>query len=188
MVARHLEASLDWNQRYSRYNKCFGDEPTPFVREVLSSRRLADQSLLFPGDGYGRHGLWAAQRGASVIALDGSRIAVEMALSEAHQRGLRYVSTPCDLSLLPFPVWGGHRFDMVVSAWFRIEGDGADLQRTWNCHATQLLKPGGTIVQVGSRAMGSPTTEAALWPSGITWTDHSTAEEARLLGRKPSAH
>ena len=178
---------MDWDQRYARYDRCFGDEPTPFVREVLSPLPLAGLRLLFPGDGYGRNGLWAAQRGASVIALDGSPVAVEMARAEARQRELSYASTPCDLSTLPFPVWGGRRFDMVVSAWFRIEGEGLGLQRRWNHHAAQLLTPSGAIVVVGSRTMGSPAAEAALWPFGITWSDHSTAEELRLIGRVPSA-
>lgn len=175
---------MDWDARYGRYNKCFGDQPTPFVCDTLSPVKLAGKNLLFPGDGYGRNGLWAARRGASVVALDWSKVAVEMALSEARKMGLQYVSTSCDLSSSPFPVWGSSRFDIVVSAWFRIEGDGTDVQQAWNSRATRLLRPGGEIVFVGSRAMGTPVSEMALWPSGIEWSDRSTCEEIRLVGRR----
>lgn len=173
---------MDWDRRYAQFDRCFGDGPSPFVREALSSLALEGMTLLFPGDGYGRNGLWAAQRGASVVAVEGSRIAVEMARAEAAHQGLDYRSFLCDLSSPPLPVFEEH-FDMVVSAWFRIEADSTDPQRSWNVHATKMLRPDGLIVLVGSQAMEPAASEMRLWPAEVTWTDCSTDEETRLIGR-----
>lgn len=98
-----------------------------------------------------------------------------------------YTPVVVDLGRSPYPLASAEPFDFLVDVWFRIStsGPAEDAQREWNTYATGLLKPGGTIVHVGSPTVSSSDHEAGLWPASIRWSTMSTESEVRMVGRKP---
>lgn len=178
---------MDWHERYARFPRAFGEEPTPFLRTVFedpSDHGLSERPLhvLCPGDGYGRNGLWLARRGHRVTGLDLVPAAVEDALAAAIEEGLAYLSVPADVSGAPFPLSRSSSFDVIASAWMRLPDAAA--RRTWNAECTRRLVPGGAVVLIGGRRVTDAATEQSEWPGTITWTDHSTGDEVRLIGYK----
>lgn len=178
---------MDWHERYALNPRPFGDAPTPFLRNVFEKReafRIPSGKLriLCPGDGYGRNGLWLAQRGHSVIGFDLVPSAVRNALTAAIQADADYVSIPADVSGSPFPLSGDAVFDVVATVWMRLPQE--QMRREWNAACTRHLREGGVIVFVGGRGVTDAETEQAEWPASVSWDDFSSETEVRLIGRK----
>lgn len=178
---------MDWHERYARYPRPFGEEPTPFLREAFENAATfglpaATLRILCPGDGYGRNGLWLAQRGHSVIGLDLVPSAVGSALSTAIEAQVDYVAIPADISGSPFPLARASRFDAIVSAWMRLPEQGA--REAWNTQCVRRLRNGGAVVFIGGRRVTDAGSEVAEWPNTMKWEDFSNDEEVRLIGHK----
>lgn len=181
---------MDWDERYRTYGRCFGDEPNPFTvaaMERLEHRLEHPLTLFFPGDGYGRCGLWAAARGHHVIATDISEVAVEMARAEADRLRLPYETHVCapdghalDLPQAPFA-------DACVISWVRVENDEAgSVQRVWNERCTQAVRPGGVITLVTSTRVTDAESERTLWPDHLTWEEPRIVDEEIWLTMRAS--
>ncbi len=179
---------MDWEERYARFGRVFGDHPTPFLSSLLESGFLSEgfSAALVPGDGYGRNGLALARAGVAVTACDLSPTAVRRAAEQARRESLPYVSRAADLadasqaeafarSVAPA--------DLLASLWFRIPDEAAGCR--WNALACRALRPAGVILVVTAQGLASPREEQSRWPSGIVWEDRSTTEETRLIGRLP---
>lgn len=178
---------MDWHQRYARFPRPFGEEPTPFVREVFE--RPGDfgvcrgkMRILCPGDGYGRNGLWLARHGHSVVGVDLVPSAVASALAAAQSNGDDYVAIPADVSGSPFPLERQSRFDAIVSAWLRLPDERS--RREWNSECWRRLRPDGWIVIIGGRQIAESVLEMSEWPEAVAWVDYSTEAEVRLVGQK----
>lgn len=83
---------MDWEERYARYGRPFGERPNAFVQQVMDEDSFAEvfgcgSRILCPGDGYGRHGVALAQRGHRVVGLDISPTATREARRRAAQAG-----------------------------------------------------------------------------------------------------
>ena len=123
--------------------------------------------LLFPGDGCGRNGLWAAEAGCSVVAFDISEIAVNAANTRARQRGLDYASIVADANALASGVaWPFGELDGICSVWFR-PGTAAQYA-AWNALAASRLGPAGEVCVVTSDAVSSEEREPGFWPEGLS--------------------
>lgn len=108
--------------------------------------------------------------------------AVRSALDAAIEGDLAYLSVPADLSGSPFPLTRDFAFDAIASAWLRLPDLAA--RRFWNAECARRLVVGGTTVLIGGRGVTDAPTEQSEWPRTITWTDHSTSAEVRLIGRR----
>ncbi|MGH9937525.1 MAG: methyltransferase domain-containing protein [Blastocatellia bacterium] len=75
----------DWDERYER-GEHTNDEPHPLVVEFAS--KLEPGRALDLACGVGRHAIWLAERGWRVIAVDNSRVAIEILRRRAGERGL----------------------------------------------------------------------------------------------------
>ena len=70
-----------WNQRFSREDYLFGKEPNAFL--VSQAQRFsAGMRVLSVADGEGRNGVWLAQQGVEVLAVEGSLDEVTARLEE----------------------------------------------------------------------------------------------------------
>jgi hypothetical protein len=58
-----------WDERYSQPEPIYGERPNNYLREQVQ-RLAAGASVLVPGDGYGRNGLWLARQGFRVHTVD----------------------------------------------------------------------------------------------------------------------
>lgn len=178
---------MDWHERYARYPRPFGENPTPFLSEVFENPTVFQLPtgrlrILCPGDGYGRNGLWLARHGHSVVGLDLVPSAVGSALAAAVESQVDYVAIPADVSKPPFPFARNTRFDIVVSAWMRLPHTGSRI--AWNAACARRLRYGGIAVFIGGGRVTDAPTEAAEWPATMAWKDFSSDNEVRLIGYK----
>ena len=74
-----------WNPRYAGEAYRFGEAPNAFL-ESRACRPPASGRALAVADGEGRNGVWLAERGLSVVSLDGSARAQEEAAALAARR------------------------------------------------------------------------------------------------------
>jgi SAM-dependent methyltransferase len=179
-----------WEDRYAMNPRPFGEEPTGFIRDVFAAPAAygihgtpADTSILCPGDGYGRNGLWLARLGYRVTGLELVRSAVEDARTRVREDDCaNYLPIQADLSRTPFPLPQGSGFDLIVSAWVHLPTEPD--RRRCNTECLRLLREGGSIVIVTGALVTSAVQEADEWDPAMRWTDFSTPEEIRLIGSR----
>ena len=76
-----------WNDRFSVDEYIFGKDPNAFLaREV--ERLKPGGKVLCVADGEGRNGVWLAERGFRVHAIDGSEVALKKSKALARERGV----------------------------------------------------------------------------------------------------
>jgi hypothetical protein len=109
-----------WNERYARREPVYGERPNAYLK-VQSARMEPGASILVPGDGYGRNGIWLAQQTAETAG-------VEMKIEQA------------DLATWN---WPEARYDAVASIFVHLFP--ADRHAI---HGNMLLaaKPGGIVI------------------------------------------
>jgi len=76
-----------WDERYSNENFVYGTEPNEFFKEQLDL--LKPGKILMLGEGEGRNGIYAAQKGWQVDAIDYSLKAKEKALKLAKAKNVK---------------------------------------------------------------------------------------------------
>ena len=132
-----------WDERYAGEEYHFGTEPNAFL--------VTQRSLLKPGmsclavaDGEGRNGVWLAQQGLDVLAVDSSPVALKKARKLAQQRGVTAKFEQVDLTQWN---WGEARFDVVAAIF--IQFAAPDLREQMFAHIKRCLKPGGLLLLHG---------------------------------------
>ena len=80
-------AEGSWDARFAKDGYLFGSDPNAFlVREAHHIPRAGQ--VLAVADGEGRNGVWLAQQGYAVHAIEASQVAIEKARSLAGSRGV----------------------------------------------------------------------------------------------------
>ncbi|MGA7949579.1 MAG: class I SAM-dependent methyltransferase [Thiobacillaceae bacterium] len=149
-----------WDQRYEQPGYLFGEAPNVFLQDQAGLLK-PDWQALSLADGEGRNGIWLAEQGLKVHALDFSPVALEKARSWARQRGVHLRFDHADLLSW---IWPEASYDLVVAIFIQFAGpvgrklifDG--IRRT--------LKPGGLLIlqgytprQLDYKTGGPPTGE-----------------------------
>lgn len=132
-----------WDARYDVPEFIFGTEPNAFLQQQ-TARLTAGQHVLAIADGEGRNGVWLAQQGLIVDAVDSSAVAQVKAQQLAKQRGadVNYIHA----DLLNWD-WGEARYDAVIAIFIQFAtGAGRDAMFAGMQAAT---RPGGLIVLQG---------------------------------------
>jgi cyclopropane fatty-acyl-phospholipid synthase-like methyltransferase len=136
--------SLDfWNARYATEDYIFGTAPNVFLASQAAWIRPGMRALAI-ADGEGRNGVWLAEQGAQVHAIDVSPPALEKALKLAAKRGVTLETEQVDL--LDWS-WPEAAYDLVAAIFIQFapppERDRiiAGIRRT--------LKPGGVLILQG---------------------------------------
>jgi 2-polyprenyl-3-methyl-5-hydroxy-6-metoxy-1,4-benzoquinol methylase len=75
-----------WNDRYSKEEYAFGEEPNEYLKEQLL--KLKPGKILFPAEGEGRNAIFAAKQGWDVFAFDISIEGHKKALRLAEKNGV----------------------------------------------------------------------------------------------------
>ncbi|MEM1096045.1 MAG: class I SAM-dependent methyltransferase [Bacteroidota bacterium] len=143
-----------WNERYSLPGFAYGTTPNDFLVEVAD--RLPKGRVLALCDGEGRNGVYLAERGHDVVALDGSAVGLKKAEALAAERGTTIETIAADLNdyhIAP------NAYDAVVAIFAHLP---QPLRERVHREAVASLKPGGVFVleaytprQVG-RGTGGP--------------------------------
>ncbi|NNG02612.1 MAG: class I SAM-dependent methyltransferase [Inquilinus sp.] len=134
-----------WEQRFAAEDYLFGTAPNAFL--------AAQAPLLVPGrralsiaDGEGRNGVWLAERGLSVQALDFSPTALAKARDLAAARGVAIETERADLFAWD---WPDAAFDVIVGIFFQF---APPAERTVIFEGIRkALKPGGLLLIQGYR-------------------------------------
>ena len=131
-----------WEERYSSAERLFGDQPS----ELL----LAQRALLRPGmralaiaDGEGRNGVWLAEQGLIVAAVDLSATALTRARARAAEHGVSLTTTCADIFEW---TWSDTAYDVIVDIFLHLPR--AARQRLHQ-RIRSALRPGGLVFLEG---------------------------------------
>jgi len=134
-----------WEGRFAAQDYVFGKEPNAFLKAQASLLR-AGESALALADGEGRNGVWLAEQGLVVTAVDFSPAAQKKARKLAQERG---VSIDTQIADLVDWNWPESRFDVVAAIF--IQFCGPDERERIFEGIRRTLKPGGLLLMEGYR-------------------------------------
>ncbi len=139
MATGHKQAR--WNERYAAKELVWSAGPNALVAAELAD--LPPGRALDAACGEGRNGLWLAELGWQVTAVDFSEVAIDKARQIAERRGLVVDWRVADLSAEPLPEGA---FDLVVVLY--LHTDPAERSR-WLPRLVRSVAPGGTFFYAG---------------------------------------
>ena len=160
-----------WNARYATDAYIFGTAPNVFLASQAGLIRPGMRALAI-ADGEGRNGVWLAEQGAAVHAIDVSPFALDKARKLAAARG---VAAYFELADVLNWDWPEAAYDLVVAIFIQFapppERDRiiAGIRRS--------LKPGGLLILQGYTpkqiefGTGGPANPANLYTAALlrTW-------------------
>lgn len=132
-----------WDARYATDEYIFGTAPNVFLASQAARVRPGMRALAI-ADGEGRNGVWLAEQGAAVHAIDVSPLALDKARRLAAERGVALETEQVDV--LDWD-WPPAAYDLVAAIFIQFapppERDRviAGIRRT--------LKPGGVLILQG---------------------------------------
>jgi SAM-dependent methyltransferase len=128
-----------WDQRFAEPGYKYGLEPNAFLREQAARLEPASR-VLVPGDGEGRNGVWLAEQGHAVKAVDYSPVGLQKARDLAERRGVLLATELADLS-----DWAPEAasLDAVVLIYTHLPGA---IRQGAHRRLAQGLKPGGWLM------------------------------------------
>ncbi len=132
-----------WDQRYAGEEFHFGKEPNAFLRSQQARLPKSGHCLAI-ADGEGRNGIWLAQQGLDVLAVDSSSVALRKARCHADENRVQVTFEQADLLNWD---WGTARFDVVVGIFIQFTPPGLR-EEMFEC-IKQCLKPGGLLLLQG---------------------------------------
>jgi len=150
----------DWDARYAEPGWAFGTEPNDFLRE--QAHRIPRGRVLCLADGEGRNGVWLAQQGHEVTAVDLSAAGLEKARGLAASRGVTLATVCADLAAFTIEplAWQG-----IVSIFAHVM---PDVRRRVHAGVVAGLAPDGVFLleayrpqQLG-RGTGGPPDDARM--------------------------
>jgi len=148
-----------WETRYAASGYLFGTEPNLFLK-AQAQRLPASGTALAVADGEGRNGVWLAEQGLDVLAIDFSPTALGKARDLAQQRGVKLKTEVADLMTWR---WPPSAFDVIAAIFTHFAGAERD---TFFAGLKSALKPGGLLLlqayrpeQLGYRTGGPPEAE-----------------------------
>lgn len=132
-----------WDERYATSDYVFGREPSRFLVQHEKWLRPGDRALAV-ADGEGRNGVWMAEKGLSVHAVDGAANAIAKAQALAAERGVELEFEQVDLFDWD---WPQAAYDLVAGIFIQFAGPG-DREKMFE-GMKSALKPGGVLLLHG---------------------------------------
>ncbi|MEN6586999.1 MAG: class I SAM-dependent methyltransferase [Sulfuricella sp.] len=137
--------------------------------------------MLSVADGEGRNGVWLAEQGLAVLAVDFSEKALQKSRKLAESRGVALQTELVDVHTWD---WGENRFDVVVAIFIQF----ASSQERPALHRTiqRALKPGGLLLLQGYTPKqlefrtGGPSNRDNLYNAADLQHDFSAMEILQL--------
>ena len=132
-----------WDERYAAPGFFFGEAPNAFLKSQ-AHRLQPGQSVLAVADGEGRNGVWLAEQGLQVHALDASPVALDKSRALALRRQVDMQWTQADLQTWDWPV---ATHDAIVAIFIQFVGPEGRARQFAGMR--QALKPGGLLILQG---------------------------------------
>ncbi len=150
-----------WNERYSQAEYVYGKNPNDFLVEMV--QQIPKGRVLCLADGEGRNGVYLAQQGCQVTAVDASPIGLEKAQKLAAERSVEIETIVADLA----------EFPIQPDSWDAIVSIFCHLPPTIRAHVHRQvvtgLRSGGVFVleaytprQLAFKTGGPPTAELTM--------------------------
>jgi SAM-dependent methyltransferase len=150
-----------WNERYSQAEYVYGKNPNDFLVEVV--QQIPKGRVLCLADGEGRNGVYLAQQGCQVTAVDASPVGLEKARKLSAERSVAIETIVADLA----------EFPVQPDAWDAIVSIFCHLPPTIRAHVHQQvvtgLRSGGVFVleaytprQLAFKTGGPPTADLTM--------------------------
>jgi ubiquinone/menaquinone biosynthesis C-methylase UbiE len=132
-----------WQSRYGVAEFIFGKQPNYFL---ASCQNLLPKSgtALAVADGEGRNGVWLAEQGLAVTAVDFSETAQAKAAALAKERGVKLTLVHADVHAWNYPEAA---FDVVAEIFTQFSTP-AERALKWD-GMRKALKPGGLLIVQG---------------------------------------
>jgi cyclopropane fatty-acyl-phospholipid synthase-like methyltransferase len=134
-----------WETRFAATDYVFGTAPNVFLKSQAHLLKPGQKALAV-ADGEGRNGVWLAEMGLDVLALDFSANALKKARALAAARRVELRLQQADLATWSWPT---AEFDVVVAIFIQF-ADPA-FRKTIFDGIKQALKPGGLLLMQGYR-------------------------------------
>lgn len=127
-----------WDDRYSRKEFAYGEEPNAYLREQL--RSIPSGTILFPAEGEGRNAVYAATLGWTVFAFDLSIQGKKKArqLADKHQVEVKY-----DVGEFQSLSYKANQFDAIALIYAHFP---ASSKSSYHKILTTYLRPGGMLI------------------------------------------
>ena len=160
-----------WQQRYAEQAFAYGTAPNDFLAENVG--KITGKKVLCVAEGEGRNGVFLAEHGFEVCAVDFAQAGKEKAAKLASQRGVSLEYHVADLN----------DFDMDENQWDAIILIFAHfptaLRNKVHANCVRALAPGGVIILEGyhtqqlSLGTGGPNKEEMLFTPQLLLQDFS---------------
>ncbi len=134
-----------WETRFRPPGYVFGKEPNAFLK-AQAPRLHPGQTALSVADGEGRNGVWLAERGLDVLAIDFSPAALAKARALARERGVQLRTEVVDMTTWR---WPEAAFDVVVAIFTQVVFPAERV--AFFVNLKRALKPGGFLLMQGYR-------------------------------------
>ena len=134
-----------WEARFRTTGYLFGKEPNAFLRSQ-AGRLQSRTTALAVADGEGRNGVWLAEQGLDVLAVDFSATALAKARLLAQERGVQLRTEIADLTTWRWPQAG---FEVVAAIFVQVIT--AAERPEFFAGIKAALKPGGLLLMQGYR-------------------------------------
>ena len=127
-----------WNDRYSKDEFAYGEEPNNFLKEQLE--KLKTGTILFPAEGEGRNAVFAAKLGWAVSAFDISAAGKIKALQLAESNKVSIEYQVGDLQVLNYTP---EQFDVIALIYAHFP---ADIKSLYHKTLDKYLRKNGLII------------------------------------------
>jgi cyclopropane fatty-acyl-phospholipid synthase-like methyltransferase len=134
-----------WETRFSEPGYYFGTEPNVFLKSKAQLLKPGQKALTI-ADGEGRNGVFLAELGLDVLAVDISPTALAKARALANEHGVMLRTEQADLETWNWPT---ESFDVVVAIFFQFCTPKVRQQMFEKIK--RALKPGGLLLMEGYR-------------------------------------
>jgi SAM-dependent methyltransferase len=134
-----------WEARFAGPAYHFGTAPNAFLKSKAGLLK-AGQKALSIADGEGRNGVFIAEQGLDVVAMDFSPTALAKSRALAKERGVTIRTEQADLETWQWPV---ETFDVIVGIFFQF--CAPPLRARVFASIKRALKPGGLLLLEGYR-------------------------------------
>ena len=173
---RYLCPMNFWDQNFSVAGFKYGTAPNAFlVGQAHCLKRGSD--VLVPGDGEGRNGVWLAQQGHRVTAMDGSAVGLQKAQALATERGVAIQTVLGDLAdWAPAPA----SYDAVVLTFVHLP---PAIRAGAHQRLVAGLRPGGLLIlesfhpQQLQHRSGGPKDVSMLYTPALLRNDFAGLDE-----------
>ena len=132
-----------WEARFAGPEYHFGTEPNAFLKSKAGLLKPGQKALSI-ADGEGRNGVFLAEQGLDVLAMDFSPTALAKSQALARQRGVTIRTEQADLDTWRWPAGA---FDVVAAIFFQFCAPPLRA-RVFN-NIKRALKPGGLLLMEG---------------------------------------